>query len=442
MSHRGRLLLLAALLFVDSAAIVAALALSAAALALAGLLTPADYLSAIERALLPWLLAFTVLHLYDLETVLEDSQEYATVATGCTYGIVLAFLVNSLAGLSGLPLLWLFVGWLLSIVLVWTGRFSMRRVVRAVRRSGHLIVRALIVGADEHGRTIARQFRIVADSGVHVVGFIDDFLPPGTPVIDGLTVLGHPGALSAVVREHRVAEIVVVQGALTWETLHDILERTAFADGLRIRLSPGYYELLATTPRVAHRNFVPLIVVDRVRLAGFDAVLKASLDYGLGALLLLPALPLLLLFGAWLRLSRSGPLLEGASYLGMGGRPFQAWQFAGGASGLPRFLTATGLHRLPLIFSVLVGRLSLVGPQPVLEAERDTYRRWLPSLATVKPGLTGAWAVVPIASLEEEMRVALYYIRNWTIWLDLQILVQTALVVLRRRWGSLNEAAA
>jgi lipopolysaccharide/colanic/teichoic acid biosynthesis glycosyltransferase len=270
-----------------------------------------------------------------------------------------------------------------------------------------------------------------------VVGFLDDFLPPGTPVVDGLTVLGHPGALETVVREHRVAEIVVVPGALTWETFQEIMERTAFADGLKIRLSPGYYDLLATTPRVAHRNFVPLMVVDRVRLAGFDAALKVGLDLGAGAVTLLLSLPVIALFTLGLWLAGRRRAFEVTSFIGMGGRPFQAARFVRGKRGLPRLLDESGLRRLPLLFWVLAGRMSLVGPRPVPAEDRDRYKRWLPSLATVKPGVTGPWAVAPVASLEEEMRAALYYIRNWTIWLDLQILVQTALVALRRRWERL-----
>jgi lipopolysaccharide/colanic/teichoic acid biosynthesis glycosyltransferase len=87
---------------------------------------------------------------------------------------------------------------------------------------------------------------------------------------------------------------------------------------------------------------------------------------------------------------------------------------------------------------VLTGRMSLVGPQPIPLTARARYRRWLPSLASVKPGVTGPWSVVPVAALEEEMRAVLYYIRNWTIWLDVQILAQTLLVTLRQRWGKLE----
>jgi lipopolysaccharide/colanic/teichoic acid biosynthesis glycosyltransferase len=82
--------------------------------------------------------------------------------------------------------------------------------------------------------------------------------------------------------------------------------------------------------------------------------------------------------------------------------------------------------------------MSLVGPRPIPVTERDRHRRALPTLASVKPGITGPWAVVPVASLEEELRASLYYIRNWTLWLDLQILIQTVLVVVRRKWGLLE----
>jgi lipopolysaccharide/colanic/teichoic acid biosynthesis glycosyltransferase len=351
------------------------------------------------------------------------------VATGCSYGLLLMIVAASLAGVSGLDLRWLFAGWVGSILTAGGGRFLMRRVVRAMRRQGHLMARALIVGADEQGRTIARQLRSEVDSGLRVLGFVDDFLPRGTVVEGPLAVLGHPGVLPALVQEQEVSEIVVVPGAMAWESFQSVLEQMTLGGGPRIRLSPGYYDLLATTPRVAHRNFVPLFVVDSARLSGFDALLKALLDYGAGAALFVATLPL----AAALLLRR--PALVTHHYVGIGGRPFRAQTFAAEPDGV---LAASGLDRLPLLWAVLAGRMSLVGPRPIPADARGRYGRWLPSLASVRPGVTGPWAVVPVAGLEEEMRAVLYYIRNWTIWLDVQILAQTGLVTLRRRWGKLD----
>ncbi len=434
MSRRGRLLLLGALLGADALAIMLAAAL-AYLLAFGSSAIAPTYLVALALGLVPWLASFAALRLYDLETVLEDSQEYATAANGCSYGILLLIVLEALTGGAGLSLRWLFLFWIGSILAVGLGRFLMRRLVRAMRRRGHLMARALIVGADEQGRAIARQLRSEADSGLRVLGFVDDFLPRGTLVSDGLTVLGHPNVLPALVDEHRVAEIVVVPGAMAWESFQQILEQMSTAErhGPRIRLSPGYYDLLATTPRVAHRNFVPLFVVDSARLNGFDALLKSLLDFGLGSLVLLLSLPLDLII-LLSRLGGSGVFVT-EEYQGIGGRPFRARRFA---SQPGDWLALTGLDRLPLLWSVLAGRMSLVGPRPITPAARARYRRWMPSLASVKPGVTGPWSVVPVAALEEEMRAALYYIRNWTIWLDLQILAQTALVTVRQRWGKLE----
>lgn len=432
MSRRGRLLLLGSLAGADGVAVLAAL-LIAYVLVFPGAPLHSTYSTAAALGLVPWIMTFFALRLYDVETVLEDSQEYATVATGCTYGILLLIVLATLAGLGNLSLQWLFAAWLASITAVGAGRFALRRVVRAMRRGGHLMATALIVGADEQGRTIARQLRSEVDSGLHVLGFVDDFLPRGTLVQDGLTVLGHPSVLPTLIDELNVAEIVVVPGAMAWESFHQILERMTLDGGPRIRLSPGYYDLLATTPRVAHRNFVPLFVVDSARLSGFDGLLKALLDFGLGAVLFVLLLPVNLAIG----MNRLGQkqVFVAEDYIGIGGRAFRARAFYAEPGG---WLWATGLYRLPLLWPVLLGQMSLVGPQPIHVSQREHYRRWLPSLASVKPGVSGPWAVVAVAGLEEEMRAALYYIRNWTIWLDLQVLAQTLLVTVRGRWGNLE----
>jgi lipopolysaccharide/colanic/teichoic acid biosynthesis glycosyltransferase len=432
MSRRGRLILLISLLSADTLALFIALIGANWLVAQPGLSVSA-YRLALTLGVVPWIGSFAALRLYDLETVLEDSQEYATVATACTYGILLIVVLAALAGEGGLSLPWLFAAWAGSILMAALGRFAMRRVVRAMRRRGHLMARALVVGADEQGRTIARQLRSEADSGLHVLGFVDDFLPRGTPVQDGLEVLGHPSVLPALVRDQNVAEIIVVPGALAWESFQQILAQMTLNGGPRIRLSPGYYDLLATTPRVAHRNFVPLFVVDSARLSGFDALLKALLDIGLGLVVLVLTLPVVALLTV-ARLGR-GAVLMPHHYLGIGGRSFRAYTLATEADSM---LARTGLHRLPLLWAVLAGQMSLVGPRPIAQDERNRYGRWLPSLASVRPGVSGPWAVVPVAGLEEEMRAALYYIRNWTIWLDLQMLAQTVLITLRQKWGQLE----
>mgnify|MGYP001202587591 CR=1 FL=1 len=98
-------------------------------------------------------------------------------------------------------------------------------------------------------------------------------------------------------------------------------------------------------------------------------------------------------------------------------------------------LYRTGLDKLPQLWSVLRGHMSLVGPHPLAANSGElplafASRR---NLQTVKPGLTGPWVVGNAPNFEEEVRQDLYYVRNWTIWLDLQILVETAILILKLR---------
>ncbi|HLB46642.1 MAG TPA: hypothetical protein VJL59_06420, partial [Anaerolineales bacterium] len=135
MSRRGQYLLFSALIISDAVAVVVGLLVALFLLA-RFTLDAARYITAIQLAVIGYLLIFAALRLYDLETVLEDSQEYATAATGCTYGIVALIVVNAVVGRTDLAPIWLLTGWAATVFMVALGRFLMRRVVRYFRGQG------------------------------------------------------------------------------------------------------------------------------------------------------------------------------------------------------------------------------------------------------------------------------------------------------------------
>jgi lipopolysaccharide/colanic/teichoic acid biosynthesis glycosyltransferase len=208
---------------------------------------------------------------------------------------------------------------------------------------------------------------------------------------------------------------------------------------------------------------VPLLLVNRERITGPDKVLKSGLDYGLALANVIIAAPLMALLALALRVSTHGPVIERHRVLACGGGEFTTWKFhtglsetprpwfahpltlAGGgqviaaaasqASGFQRFLYNTGLDKMPQLLNILRGEMSWVGPRTVSLGQVEIHSPWLPNLLTVKPGITGPWAVGGERTLDDEMRLTMVYIRNWTIWLDLQILAQTALRVLRLERG-------
>ncbi len=234
--------------------------------------------------------------------------------------------------------------------------------------------------------------------------------------------------------QERDQGMVTLANAPVWDPLRseprfqDLIRRVSSLNGYIIRLAPGSRDLLATTMRAHNLAFIPMLTVERVRITGLDRILKTALDYGIAALLLAFTAPAILSLAAALRASGVRPFRL-VRLVGREGDNFSSPTFNIGDLRYPvqRVIKRLGMERLPQLVSVLLGRMSIVGPRPVPADRRQHYAAWLPSLLTVKPGLTGTWAVRSTASLDEEMELSLFYIRNYTIWLDVEVLLRSTL---------------
>ncbi len=397
------------------------------------------YLVVIPVAVPVWLLVFAFNRLYDRRYTLTGLQEYGKVIAACSAGILVLIVLSFLEPNLSVSRSWLVLSWIISIAFVSATRFAIRRIVHLARRRGYLLTRAIIVGANEHAKAIARQLTPATQSGVQVIGFADDYLPIDSRVLGELRVLERPSALAAIARETGATEAIVVQGAIAWESFMEIITRSASAlDALDIKLSPGFYELMATGVTLSQDGFVPLLALEKNRITGVDALLKNALDYPASLLALIVLSPLVLATMVFVKCVAPGSVFEPYYVLGAREKPFTTWKFRTHYADparrtvdypLARLLYRLGLDKLPQFINILRGEMSLVGPRPIPQARAGIYQEWLPTLLTVKPGFTGPWVVGAreVQSLEDEIRLDLYYIRRWTIWLDIQILLQTAL---------------
>ena len=461
MTKRERIILTVCLVLLDTLAFIVALVLAYYLRIGSGLLPynwphqVSSYVRTVAIAVPVFIAICANARLYDPQQLLGGPQEYAHVIRACTFGVIALMALSFWDRGDLLSRGWLLMAWVLSIFLLGMARFTFRRVIYFLRRRNLFVTNALVVGANEQAKAIARQLKGSRGRGIRIVGFLDDYLPPGTPVLDDLEVLGSPIELERMTRDTGAGMVVVVPDALAWESFQEIIRRAASRrNGLEIKLSPGFYEILTTGVKVDHTTFVPLLTVERVRITGVDALLKNLLDYGLGSLTLLLLAPVIAVISLFLWIGQGRPILDRYPVLGLGGKPFLTLKFRTGLLGIARrslvdplpaklsssgfttrlgsFLYSTGLDKLPQIFNVLQGHMSLVGPRTISDVSFGPYGPWLSSMLTVKPGVTGPWAVQSAPALHDEIRLTMYYIRNWTIWFDLQILFQTARRILRR----------
>jgi len=387
-----------------------------------------------------WLICFTIVGLYQRDNLLGGVVEYKQVVKGCMFGVMLLVAYTVFARVPDFDVsrLWLILSLAFSIVLVGSMRFFARRVAYKLREAGWLGSRVLIVGANDQGVAIAEQWMSSAASGMHVVGFLDDFKSIGTQVIGNIKVLGRPSALDAISKVVQADEIVVISSAVAWESFGELVTSAGGNKNYTLRLSPGFYELLTTGVAVTNKTFVPLLTINETRIVGFDAVLKALEDYGLSLITTLFTLPFMILFALILKLRHPRrPALLRSTVVGQGGQPFGMLRFNTAPDGHAQrgfecWLRTTGLYKLPQLMNVLAGEMSLVGPQPRARYDQSINAHANHNLQAVKPGMVGPWMrrdhLVSPSPLQDELN----YVRKWQIWLDLPILFMTVLTTAHR----------
>jgi lipopolysaccharide/colanic/teichoic acid biosynthesis glycosyltransferase len=368
--------------------------------------------------------------LYRRWALLGTYPLYPRLAGIATYGVLGVIMLSYFLG--GPPFVsrsWLGLAWLGSVVGLTGGRLIWRRYIRACHAEGRLLRRVLIAGANQHGIAVARQLQDHRH-GTEVVGFLDDYQRPGTLIMPGLAVVGHPFHAGDCADELGVEQIVIIGGALSWESQRHLAELVTRPDRrVEAWVSPTFYDLLTTSTEMTHVGHVPLLFLHPTRLRGWAAGMKGLVDWTLAlgiVVLLAPAWAYW-----WLKARRLGvkPLVRERVLSASG-----AFELMG----LDRALVESPvLARLPALMNVLRREMSLVGPRPIQPRELRSHERWWTSLATMRPGLTGLWRVnTGDLSVEERVALDLYYIRNYSLSLDLQLLYGTLKGLTRIRHSS------
>jgi exopolysaccharide biosynthesis polyprenyl glycosylphosphotransferase len=412
-----------------------------------------------------WLVIFASLGLYARSNLLGGAREYDLVFRATTFGLLPVIVAGFLEPTFIVARGWLLLAWGFSVLLVGIGRFLMRRMVYALREHGWFVTPAVIVGANQEGRWLAEQLLRSRASGLHIVGFVDEKVPAGTLLFHNLPALGTVDQMDKIIKRYGVEEVIMATSAVSSrDKMLEIFRRYGASTEVSLRLSSGLYEIITTGLHVQEVGYVPLVNVNKVRLTGADSLYKLALDYCLTIPGLILILPLLGAIALAIRLDSPGPVIHRRRVMGLNGRQFDAFKFrtmhVNGdeilnqhpelkaelarnhklkndprITRVGRILRKFSLDELPQLFNVLRAEMSLVGPRMIAPPEMTQYNQWGINLLTVRPGLTGLWQVSGRSDVgyDDRVRLDMYYIRNWTIWLDLQILWQTFPAVLKAR---------
>jgi exopolysaccharide biosynthesis polyprenyl glycosylphosphotransferase len=351
--------------------------------------------------------------------------------------------------------------WAFSTVLVLGGRALLFSSEIGARRRAENLAPTLIVGAGHVGRLTAKRLAAHPELGLRPIGFLDKD-PLATADDDAQPpVLGASWDLETVVQTYEVEQVIVTFSTAPHEVLLRLARRCEELD-VRMSFVPRLFDRMTERVHVDHVGGIPLISAEFANPKGLQFAVKHAIDRVTAATLLTLLAPVLVLAAIGVRVSVGRPILFRQTRVGRDGTTFEMLKLRsmrtasmpaafelptdtapGGVEGLDLrtgfgdFLRRTSLDELPQLLNVVKGEMSLVGPRPerpeYVDLFADAVRRY-DDRHRVKAGITG-WAQVNglrgKTSISERVELDNYYVQNWTLWLDVKILLMTIAAVFR-----------
>ena len=344
-----------------------------------------------------------------------------------------------------------------------------------VRRRGINLIPTLIVGRGAEASQCIREMRARPELGYRVIGLVENGpFDSGAPsYFEGVPVIGDLKSLPEVIRESGANEVIISDPSVPGEALFDVMIQTGRRRGVEFRIAPTLLNCLPSKTEIDQVGSLPMVTLFRSPLSSAARIVKRAADLIIASLALLILAPLWLLIALLIKLDSRGAVFYKQERVGMDGRVFLFFKFRTMHAGvddaehrefqrkyikgqpdsnqgdgkrpayklradrrvtrLGHVLRRTSLDELPQLFNVLRGDMSIVGPRPPIPYEVESYELWHRKRLDMKPGITGLWQVSGRNRLafDEMVRMDLYYIENWSLLLDVKIILQTLPVMWR-----------
>lgn len=366
------------------------------------------------------------------------------------------------------------VDFLFVLLSVGSIRLLIRSVQTFVRRHQINLIPTLVVGRGPESSVFIREMRERPALGYRVIGVVDTQVIETQGNYEGVPVVGTLDDLPEAIRDSGANEVIIADPQVSGDALFEVMMRCGRRRGVEFRIAPSLFNCLPRKTEIDQIGVLPMIRLFREPLSSGARILKRTFDLMISALAIILLLPFWLLIALLIKLDSKGPVLYTQERVGMDGRLFLLYKFrtmvadadselhreyqrafiAGRAEAnlgndqkptyklfadpritrVGKFLRKTSLDEVPQLLNVLTGDMSIVGPRPPIPYEVEAYELWHRKRLDMKPGVTGLWQVSGRNRLpfEEMVRLDLFYIENWSLLLDLKIILRTGFVMLGR----------
>jgi exopolysaccharide biosynthesis polyprenyl glycosylphosphotransferase len=365
--------------------------------------------------------------------------------------------------------------WVASVVLFCIVRGGLRTAQVLIRSTGRNLIPTIVVGSGDMAQVCVAEISEKTRLGYQLVGVVTaetgDEVEPIKRL--GVRVLGEFGGLPALVKRFGIEEVLITDTRISPSKLFEVLMECGRDHHIKYRVMPNLFDCMPGKTEIATIGALPMIKLYEEPLRGPQRALKRGMDVVVSALVFLVTWPLWAVLAMLIKLGSKGPVFYRQERVGMDGKLFLMVKFRSMRDGagdeahrsvmaqmlqgedanqgteaspvygkvkddprltrLGKWMRRYSIDELPQVMNVLRGEMSWVGPRPPIPYEVRLYKDWHRARFHVKPGITGLWQVSGRNRLhfEEMVTLDIFYMENWSPWLDLKIMLKTIPVVLR-----------
>ncbi len=396
-----------------------------------------------------FLILYYAFRLYEPKRVLGRRLEAWRVIQANVLGVMILILLLYLIRQFDISRNMLFVFACTDIFMGVLERNIVRYILRRMRKNGHNLKHIILVGYSRAAEQYIDRIMVNPEWGYYVRGILDDTMPHGMEY-RGIKVLGSIDNLNIILPQNRLDEIVITLGLSEYHKLERIVGMCE-KSGVHTKFIPDYNNIIPTKPYTEDIQGIPVINIRHVPLNNtLNWISKRMMDVFGSLFAIVLFSPVMLIVALTIKITDPGPLIFKQERIGLKNKPFYMYKFRSmvmqsesdeekgwtrkddpRVTPIGHFIRKTSIDELPQLFNILKGDMSLVGPRPERPQFVEKFKEEIPRYMIkhqVRPGLTG-WAQAPgyrgDTSIRGRIECDLYYIENWTLGLDLKIIILT-----------------
>lgn len=419
-----------------------------------------EYIRFIIILLPAWIGIFAIQGLYNIKKSRQGIDEFFNIILGVTMGIMLVVAWIFLSRTYFFSRLIIIYAWIMAIILVFIARNIVRFIQRYLYKYNIGVRNLILVGNNEITYSIIRFLQNNRSYGYKVIGIVNTHDKQISQDKNYFKVIGNVENFNKIAKNHQIDEMIVTDPKISDKTILYLMQISE-ENKITFRQTPNLFEVKTSNVDITTLAGIPIVEFKKTPLDGWGKIIKRIADIVFSIIAIIILSPILLIVAIIIKIASPGPVLFKQKRINPDGE-FTFLKFRSMRVGAEkehrklikkhgnmfklkddpritpfgRFIRKTSIDELPQFWNVIKGDMSLVGPRPPMPEEVAKYNTWQKKRLVIKPGITGLWQITGRSlansdlTFEDWVRVDIYYIENWSLWLDIKIILKTIQVVI------------